>query len=737
MGSDKPKPQKNKTKASKQPPPLEKTRDENGMLVDSLLESLVFLSAHHGASKSAESIRAGLPYDEKGMGPMLFCEAAEKLGIKAKVVKREKIEDIDKAVLPCVLVLKEESAVVLMSYSQDSEMAQIFLPDTKNIMDVPLDKLSGEYLGHAIFCKPKSEFYDPSLRDNEEHTEHHWFWSLILGNSRIYGMVLLASLFINLFALVSPIFVMNVYDRVLPNNAVETGWALGIGALVAFTFDFIFRTLRGYLIDFAGRKTDVTAARRIYDQLLNIKLSARPQSSGAFANMLRDFDAVREFITSATITAVVDLPFTLLFLFVIYQLGGSVAFVLVGLMAVVCIAGYLIQFKLKNLVRRSTKAAETKHGLLVETIQGLETIKSVGADGRFRARYGHYAGDSATYAKDSRFLSSLGTNIAVFLQQSSAVIVILFGMYMVQSGDLTVGGLIATVILAGRAIAPIGQIANLMTRYHQAGGALKTLNEIMAQDVERPPQSQFLHRPNLRGHILLDKVSFAYPNTQTAVVENVSFEIREGERVGIIGRVGSGKSTLARLLMKLYEPQDGAILIDETDSRQIDPADLRRSIAYISQDVVLFNGSIRDNITATMPHATEEQVLKVAQMTGVHDFVSRHPMGYDAPVGELGQSLSGGQRQAIALARAMITNPNIILCDEPTNSMDTQAEKAFIDYITDNMKGRTFIMVTHKQSMLQLVDRLILMHNGKLIMDAPRDEVIAALNTGTIRTNSS
>ncbi|MBK6896908.1 MAG: type I secretion system permease/ATPase [Alphaproteobacteria bacterium] len=703
--------------------------------VDPLLECLVFLTKFFGRAKSAESIRAILPDDGSAIGPNLFCEAAEKLGLNAKIARREALRRIPAAILPCVVTFPDGYAVALTAMDQKEGWAKIFIPESGSVKQVTIESLEKDYSGYVILCHPRAEFHDAALRTDDDPSRH-WFWGLIRENASIYGMVILASVFINIFALASPIVMMNIYDRVLPNNAIETGWALGIGALIVFGFDFIFRTVRGYLIDFAGRSIDIRAGRRIYDQLLDIRLAERPPSSGAFANMLRDFDAVREFITSATVTAFVDLPFTLIFLLAIYQLGGGLAFVLVGVMVAVGIAALLIQSRLKHTVRQAGKASETRHGLLVETIQGLETIKTLGAAGRFRARYGEYAGESAGKSKDSRFWSSLGVNIAMFAQQSSSIIVVLFGMYMIQAGTLTVGALIATVILAGRAIAPIGQLANLMTRYHQAGGALNTLNGIMSRPVERPQGQQFLHRPDLEGKIAFEKVSFAYPGAPVAVLKDVSFEIRPGEKVGIIGRIGSGKSTIARLMMKLYEPPQGTIMLDGTDIRQIDPADLRRAMAYIAQDVILFNGTVRENITAGMPWAGEEQVLAVSKATGVHDFVSAHPLGYDAPVGELGQFLSGGQRQAIALARSMIGNPNILVCDEPTNAMDTQAEKIFCDYVRESLQGRTFILITHKHSMLTLVDRLILMHQGKVIMDGPRDKVIAALQSGQVKVGT-
>ena len=691
---------------------------------DPLLDCLVFLSGHYGRAKSSDSIRAGVAYDGKGMSPNVFCEAAEYMGLHTGIVSKDSLSDISHAVLPAVLILNSDNACVLLSV--EGENASIFMPETGSENHVSLKDLHKDYAGYAIYVHPTAAFNNPETIDPED-PDRHWFWSEIALNKNIYMMAMLGAVFINLFALASPLFIMNVYDRVIPNNAIETGWALGIGALTVFGFDFILRTLRASLVDLAGRRIDVVAGRKIYDQVLNMKLSNRPRSSGVFANMLRDFDSVREFFTSATITVLVDLPFTLFFLFIIYALAGKIAFILGGLIVLTGLAGFIIQFRLKSLVRKSTKSAEVKHGLLVESIHGLETIKAIGADGKFRAKYTSHLGENARYSQKSRFWSGLGVNIATFLQQIASIIVVLAGMYMVKDGDLTMGGLIAAVILGGRAISPIGQIANLTTKYHQAGGALKTLNRIMEQPVERPRHTQFLHRPDLEGKIEFQNVHFSYPTSGHKTLEKISFTIEPGEKVGIIGRIGSGKSTVARLLMGLYQPDEGTILMDDTDVRQIDPADLRRNTAYIAQDVFLFSGNVRDNIAASVPSASEASILKAAKAAGVHDFISRHPMGYDAPVGEHGEGLSGGQRQAIALARAMLLNPSIMVCDEPTNAMDTQAETAFKSYIEKEIKDKTLILVTHKQQMLSMVDRLILMDRGCVIMDDTAEKVIARL----------
>jgi len=700
-----------------------------GQAVDPLLSCLVFLSEYFGHAKSAQAITAGLAYDDKNMGPNLFCEAAEKIGFKTRIVFREFLKKIPSAVMPVVLILDHDQACVLLSLNFEAHEAVIWSPETGAQRSIRLTDLKQSYKGYAIFIHPRPELSNPDA-PHAQDTDRHWFWGPMWGVRDIYWKVALAAVLINLFALTSPIFMMNIYNRVLPNNAIETGWVLAIGAISVYVFDVIMRILRGYFIDLAGRRVDVIAARRIYDQLMNMKLVGRPKSSGAFANMLRDFDSVRDFTTSATLTGVVDLPFTLLFLLVIWMLGGPIAFMLVGLILLTVLAGFILQAPLKNFVQKAAKSAEIKHGLLVETIYGLETIKAIGADGRLRAKYATQVAENAVYSQHSRFISALGVNFSTFLQQIASIVMVLMGMYMIQDGTMSVGALIACVMLGGRALAPIGQIANLMSRYHSAQSAMNTINSVMEKPVERPLDARFLHRPDLKGKITFKNVSFAYPEAGRKSLDGVSFMIEPGEKVGIIGRIGSGKSTIAKLMMGLFDPADGTILVDDTDYRQIDPADLRRNMAYIAQDVVLFNGSVRDNITVSVPHATEEDILIAAKAAGVHDFIARHPMGYDAPVGERGEGLSGGQRQTIALARAMLLKPNVFVCDEPTNAMDVQAEAAFTSYIANYSKNKTLILITHRQQLLPMVDRLILVDQGRIVLDGPRDKVLEAIARG-------
>lgn len=696
---------------------------------DALLRCLVYLTAHHGQARSAESLLAGLPYDGKPMSPDLFIEAADRIGLKSKHVKGRAISDLPQEVFPCILLLDNNQACILIAVKDNT--AKLWDSGDGKEKQVSLDKLEKQYSNEAIFVRPKPFFIDRALFDRKDE-KLSWFWDTITDSAPIYVKIGVASVLINVFTMISPVYVMNVYDRVIPNNAIETGWALGLGVLTIYVFDFIIRTLRGYFIDFAGKKSDIIVSRRVFDQVLNMKLASRPASSGAFANMLREFDSVRDFMTSATMTGLIDLPFSALFVMLIFFLGGASGLIVCSLMALVVVVGFLVQAPLRHHVRSAMRSSEVKHGLLVETINGLETIKAIGADGRIRAKYAQNIAENAIAGQNSRFFSALGVNVATFVTQVASVLVILLGMYMVKDGNMTMGALIACVMLSGRALSPITQVANLMSRYHQTVSAMKTLNSVMAKPVERPADKVFLHRPDLKGNITFDKVKFHYPRSERVVLEDISFNITAGEKVGIVGRIGSGKSTIARLMIQLYDADAGTILFDGTDSRQIDPADLRRNAAYISQDVILFQGTIRDNIVAARPQATDQEVLAAAKAAGVHDFVSAHPMGYDAPVGERGEGLSGGQRQCVALARAIIAKPSIYVCDEPTNDMDTQAEDAFTKHIKNEISEKTLVLITHRTSLLPLVDRLIVVDKGKVVMDGPRDKVIEALSKGRI-----
>ncbi len=699
---------------------------------DPLLGCLVALTRLRHRPLSADALRAGLPLVDNRLTPSLFVRAAARAGLTARILKR-RLERISSLVLPAVLMLHEAQACVLLDIDTSAGKARVLFPESGGgEEEVALEDLAARYTGYAIFVQPEHRF-DERAPEVHNIASRHWFWGTIGRSWRIYRDVVIASLLINLFALASPLFIMNVYDRVVPNNASETLWVLATGVAVVFLFDFLMRTLRGYFIDLAGRKADIGISSAIYERVLGLKMEARPVSVGAFANNLREFETIRDFIASATVTTLVDLPFILLFIGVLALIAGSVAVIPAAAVPLILLYGLIIQGPLRRSVENSFRASAQKNATLIEGLAGAETVKHLGAESQLQRRWEQAVAHIARWSAHSRLLSASAVNVAQLVQQLASVVVVLYGVHLVTAGDMSLGGLIASVILTGRALAPMGQVANLATRYHQASTALKTLNGIMEMPVDRPEDQVFVSRPRLKGEIEFDNVSFTYPGQKTEALSHVSFRIRPGERVGIIGRVGSGKTTIEKLIEGLYAPTQGAVRIDGTDLRQIDPADLRRNIGYVPQDVTLFFGSVRDNIVLGAPYMDDAAVLRAAELAGVTEFVNPHPLGFEMPVGERGERLSGGQRQSIAVARALLQDPPILLLDEPSNAMDNSSEEMMKNRLAGIMRGKTVIIVTHRASLLALVERVIVLDSGNIVADGPKEQVLEALRQGKLR----
>jgi ATP-binding cassette subfamily C protein LapB len=637
--------------------------------------------------------------------------AAARAGLSARIVERP-LDRIPDLVLPAVLVTDGgRGACVLVDRHGDGG-ADVIVPGEGTKRLTPAE-LQSSYAGVCIFARPDNAV-DDRAGNLESTLRRSWLWGTLYRYRREYGQVILASVMINFFVLVSPLFIMNVYDRVVPNNAIETLWVLAIGALTVYVFDFVFRMLRAYFVDGVGRKVDVLVSGKLFEHVLGIQLRQRPASAGSFANNVREFETLREFFTSATMTALVDLPFSILFLAVITLLGGLL--VLVPLLAVVpvMLVGILLQLPLTRLIQANFAVAAQKHGVLVEAIDGLETIKSVSAEGVMQNKWEQAVGVVAATGLRAQVLSAVGINFTLFMQQIVSIVMVIGGVYLIASNLLTVGGLVACTILAGRAMMPLALIAALLARYQHARMAYSSLNQLMKLPVERPPGKTFLRRSTLDGAIEFNKVVFKYPGQQVPALDGPTFRIAAGERVAVLGRVGSGKSTIARLVMSLYQAESGNVLVDGIDVTQIDPADLRRNAGYVPQDVKLFYGTVRDNILIGNRAASDEDMLRAARIAGVDKIVARHPAGYDMPVGEGGRTLSGGQRQAITNARALVSSPRIMVMDEPTSAMDTSTEQAYVQALLQYLQGRTLVLVTHKPSLLALVDRIVVLDYGRL-----------------------
>jgi ATP-binding cassette, subfamily C, bacterial LapB len=692
--------------------------------VDPLANCLAAVTRLLGNPVSREALLAGLPLEEGRLTPALFVRAAERAGLSASL-QRLAISAIPNAALPVVLLLDGRDACVLVA--RDESSATIFNGET-----LSLEALAARYTGSAILLAPAMRFAAGTGSERILRT-HHWFWGTLARSWPLYGEVAAASVLINIFTVLSPLFFMNVYDRVVPNKAFETFWVLALGVLLMYLFDLALKTLRGYFLDAAGRRADVALSAALFEQVMNMRLDAGQQSVGVLANNLREFESLRDFFTSATISALIDLPFVVLFIAVIWGIGGPyMALVPAAAIPIVLLTGFALQVPLRNRIRRLFRASEAKHATLIETLGAIEAVKSLGAASQLQRKWESIVGYVAAESLGTRVLSAFAVNFSAWVQLSVGVGVLAVGVYLVGDAQLTLGGLIACTIIAARALAPLTQIASLLVRYHQAMSALVALNKIMEAPRDRPREPSFVHRPRLRGDVQFRDVVFRYPGQPIDALSGVSFSIRAGQRVGIIGRVGSGKSTIAKLIVGLYQPSAGAVVVDGTDARQIDPADLRRNIGYVPQNLVLFSGTVRDNLLIGAAGATDAALLRAASLAGLEEHTRRHPLGFDLPVGERGEGLSGGQRQAIALARALVTDPPILLLDEPTHAMDHSAEERLKSQLGAELKDKTLIIITHRESLLSLVDTLLIVERGKVVAQGAKDLVLRALAEGKI-----
>ncbi len=696
---------------------------------DPLLKCLVLLTRFFNHPFSAETLSAGLPLVDSRLTPGLFVRAADRAGLTAKVTARE-LAKISPLALPVVLLLNDGRACILRTLKPDGR-CEIVDPDTGGVVEKTLAELQPAYAGHAILVRQQLKF-DSRTEHSAVPRVEHWFWGVVRQAWPIYGEVLLASLLINLFALVMPLFIMNVYDRVVPNETTETLWALVAGVFIVLGFDFGMRMLRGYLIDIAGKRIDVILSSNIFERAMGLRMEARPASVGSFASNVHEFESFREFITSATITALVDLPFVFLFIGVIFWIGGWVGVVPLAAVPLIILVGLVLQRSLGEVILQTFRLAAQKQGLLIESLSSIETVKALSAEGLLQRKWEQLVGTIARLGIKARTLSSAIVNISMSVQQFTSVGVIVIGVYLIAERELTVGALVACTILTSRALAPLGQIAGLMTRYHQSVSALRTLQNIMQLPVERPANKSFVHRPSIRGEVEFRGVTFSYPGQQTPALQNVSFKLAPGERVGLIGRIGSGKSTIEKLVLGLYKPTSGSILVDGVDVNQIDPATLRKNIGYVPQDITLFYGTVRENILFSAPYADDAAMLNAAEIAGVTEFVHPSAKGFDLHIGERGDGLSGGQRQTVAIARALLLDPPLLIMDEPTNSLDNRSEEVFKRKLEKALPGKTFMLVTHRASLLTLVPRLIVLDGGRVVADGPKDQVMQALSGGKI-----
>ena len=703
----------------------------------------------NGLQSSKASFLAGIPVASSDELNLENCmRAAERKGLKPEQLACS-LADLPETNSAIILLLKggEYPVAVLDLFSSGKKIHNKKLDNQKEYSlsffsnghnekrTLSEDELSTLYSGEAIIFSRSHSLFNTS-KNSPGKGFSSWLVSEVFAMRGVYRDVLLASIFLNLFVVASPLFVMNVYDRVVPNSAVETLWVLASGVVLVFVFDLVIKLLRHYFIELAGQRLDVSLSSRLFERVLNLRQDVFPESVGLLASKLRDFDFIKQFFTAATLTAVVDLPFSILFLLLIFYVGGAVSLAPMIAGLILLLYGWAIHFPLKSIVEKSQQAAAQKNAVLIETLSGIETLKAFNAEGRQQGFWEECLFYLAKTGVSSRRLADSIAIVSGFIIQFTVVAVVVIGAYKIAEHQMSMGALIACVLLSSRALAPIAQLASLAAQYYQAKSALVALDELTELPVERSSESTYLNRTQLSGEIDIENLSFTY-DQKLMILKDLNIKVRAGEKIALIGKIGSGKSTLMRLLLGLGKASSGQIKIDHIGIDQLDPAELRADIAYVPQDVTLFRGTLKDNILLKSPLSDNEALLAAADIAGLNAFVNTHAKGFDMPIGEQGKGLSGGQRQSVAIARAVIGEPNILLFDELTSAMDNQTESAVIEKIRQFSKDKTMILSTHRASLLALVDRIIVMDEGRVIADGTKDKVLDALKRGLIQAGSN
>ena len=701
---------------------------------DSLLQSLLWICDSYGVEKSVASFMAGLPSTnrlsiEQGM------RSLEASGFATKLVKRD-ASIFPNELLPVVVMTKTGGALILKQRIQSDKglrpQFECLDPSTSNqSFMVSEAELLTIQSGHCLLVKQLPKPGEAGGEDAEEPSGSSWLWKTVWRYRRYYYDSILASILINVLSTLGGLFAIHIYDRVIPLKAYSTLWSLVVGVVMAMLFEAAARHLRDYLLDLAARKSDITLSSALFKQALGLRLEHTPPSSGAFAHQVRQFETVRDFAASASMAVITDLPFALLFIFMIFTVAGPLAVVPLAAIFIVMITAILVQYPMHKLMLETFRDQSAMMGVLIESIEGIETLRVTGASGIMIKRYEELNATTAHSGMRFRIISNIVMTFFNLVQQAQGIIVMVWGTYLIHQGELSTGALVGCMMFAGRAIGPVGQFVQLAMRFQTAKTAMAGLNSLMEMPTERDPARSYLQKTKFNGSIEIQKLSFAYPSTGNhkppIALRDVTLSIEPGERVAFVGKIGSGKSTLLRMIAGLFQPIEGQVKIDGIDIRQIDPVDFRNQIGYVTQDLRLFRGTLRENIFLGRPAATVDAFMEVVALTGLDKIADSHPMGYDMPIGSMGLGLSGGQRQLVALARALVTRPKILLMDEPTSAMDMQTEAMFTKRLEDIVKGRTVIIVTHRPSLLSVVDRIVVMDNQRMVADGEKEKILAML----------
>ncbi len=688
-----------------------------------LVQAVITIAKHYRLEPSEERVRLQLDWAKEKDTEAVLMIIARQIGV---TVKRTtfKPEIFDPWRLPVLAIFGNGQVGVIHQVNSDGQVSIQFSGDEGLSQNFPIASLK-KIIEEIYIIRPETSVPDARVDEYIKPYEESWFWSIVLKDWKRYTDIMLASLLANILALATILFSMNVYDRVIPSQSVSTLWVLAGGVLIAAIFEFILRIARIHLSDIIGKRADLTISDRVFGHALRIKNSERSQSTGTFISQIRELEGVRELVTSTTITALADLPFFLLFLVVFWMIGGNLFWVILLIVPLMLLPAIFAQKRLAFLAQEGMREASIRNAILVESVQGIEDIKLLRAESRFQNQWNHMNQISADISMQQRKVVGVLTAWTQKIQGLTFAIVVLVGCFAVMKGEMTTGALVACSILSSRMLSPIAQLTAVLGRLQQAKVAKQGLDTLMQKPVDQADRAHLLHRPSILGKYSLKNVKFSYDPEQPIPDLTIDkLTIEPGEKIAILGRNGAGKSTLLQLLSGMQTVNSGKVYLDDVDITLIDPTDVRRDMGLLNQNAHLFYGTIRENLTLGAPLATDEDLKHALIVTGAYQFVQGKKEGLDFLIKEGGIGLSGGQKQALLLTRLLVRQPNILLLDEPTTAMDEVAEKQLIQYLKQWLAHRTLVVATHRLAALELVDRIIIVNNGKIVMDGPRDQIL-------------
>lgn len=687
------------------------------------LQALLTVAQHYRIQPSEEQIRLQLDWNKYQNIDDLLQIVTKQLGLNYRRADFSK-DVLNPWRLPVVIEFKDGQVAVIEKVDQQGN-ASLQLSGDQGLSQTFTLKALQENAKQIFIFRPESSIPDARVDEYIKPYEQSWFWNIVLKDWKRYTDIMVASMVANILALATIVFSMQVYDRVVPSQSIPTLWVLAGGVLIAAIFEFTLRVARVYLSDIIGKRADLKISDRVFGHALRIRNKDRSKSTGSFISQIRELEGVRELVTSTTISAMADLPFFLLFLAIFWIIGGNLFWVMLFVVPLMIIPGFMAQKKLAQLAQEGMREGAIRNAILVEAVQGIEDIKLLRAEARFQNQWNHMNEVSADISMRQRKITGWLNAWTQKIQGLAYAIVVLVGCFAVMKGDMTTGALVACSILSSRMLAPIAQITGVLGRWQQAKVAKQGLDELMKKPVDRPDRAQLIHRKVILGDYEFKGVMFKYTEDDSRPSLLVpQLKINTGEKIAILGRNGAGKSTLLQLLSGMQSPEQGKISLDGVDQSLIDPDDIRRDMTLLNQNAQLFYGTIRENLTLGAPLATDQDILNALKITNALDIVEQKKEGLDHIILEGGAGFSGGQRQSLLLTRSILRNPNILLLDEPTAALDDVSERSLIEHLKQWSGHRTLIVATHRPAVLQLVDRIIVIHDGKIVKDGPRDEIL-------------